>query len=340
MTIQELEKELNSNILEGVYLLYGEETFLLESSLKKMKRLFGELILGINYIQVDESNVEELISDLETPAFGYEKKLVIIKNSGLLKKEGKRVNAKLKELKEKVCEYFSKNMEDIKAYNIVVFIEDDIEKGKTYKLLEKEGKACAFEKQTPSQILSKLKGIFKAYKVNVEDNTLKYLIESCGTSMQELINESRKLIEYAGENGTVNKEDIDLLCIKEVDAVIFTLTDSLGKKDIRNALETLKNLIYNKEPIQKILITLYNHFKKIYFTKLAIEEKKDIASVLNLKPNQMFLASKYKIQAGYFEKQELRNIIEELIMLDKNYKIGLIDLNIGLESILSKYCSK
>ena len=113
MTIQELEKELNSNILEGVYLLYGEETFLLESSLKKMKRLFGELILGINYIQIDETNVEELISDLETPAFGYEKKLVIVKNSGLLKKEGKRVNAKLKELKEKVCEYFSKNLEDV-----------------------------------------------------------------------------------------------------------------------------------------------------------------------------------------------------------------------------------
>ena len=45
MTIQELEKELKSNILEGVYLLYGEESFLLESSFKKMKKLFGELIL-------------------------------------------------------------------------------------------------------------------------------------------------------------------------------------------------------------------------------------------------------------------------------------------------------
>ena len=63
MTIQELEKELKSNILEGIYLLYGEETFLLESSLKKMKKLFGELILGINYIQINETNVEELISD-------------------------------------------------------------------------------------------------------------------------------------------------------------------------------------------------------------------------------------------------------------------------------------
>ena len=29
MTIQELEKELKSNILEGVYLLHGEETYLL-----------------------------------------------------------------------------------------------------------------------------------------------------------------------------------------------------------------------------------------------------------------------------------------------------------------------
>lgn len=339
MTIQDLEKELKSNILEGVYLLYGEETFLLESSLKKMKKLFGELILGINYIQIDETNAEELISDLETPAFGYEKKLVIVKNSGLLKKEGKRVNAKLKELKEKVAKYFSDNIDEIKEYNIVIFIEEEAEKNNLYKLLEKKGKICNFEKQTPSQIISRLKSIFNAYKVNIDDTTLKYLIESCGTSMQELINESRKLIEYAGENGTVGRSDIDLLCIKEVNAVIFTLTDLLGKKDITGALETLKNLIYNKEPIQKILITLYNHFKKLYLTKLALEEKKDVVQVLNLKPNQIFLVNKYKGQASYFTKEELKSIIDELILLDKNSKIGLIDLNIGLEAILSRYCS-
>lgn len=45
MTIQELEKELKANIIDGIYLLYGEETFLLESSLKKLKKLFGELVL-------------------------------------------------------------------------------------------------------------------------------------------------------------------------------------------------------------------------------------------------------------------------------------------------------
>ena len=124
-----------------------------------------------------------------------------------------------------------------------------------------------------------------------------------------------------------------------MNAVIFTLTDSLGRKDIKTSMETLKNLIYNKEPIQKILITLYNHFKKIYITKLALEQNRDIVEVLNLKPNQIFLVNKYKTQAKYFDTQDLKNILNELILLDKNSKIGLIDLNIGLESILSKYCS-
>ena len=53
----------------------------------------------------------------------------------------------------------------------------------------------------------------------------------------------------------------------------------------------------------------------------------------------MFLVTKYKTQADYFKENELKKIVEELIDLDYNYKIGLIDLNIGLESILCRYCS-
>ena len=339
MTVVELEKELKENKLNSIYLLFGEETFLLASSLKKIKKIFGEILPGINYIQIDDTNIEELIPDIQTPAFGYEKKLIIVKNSGIFKKEGRKQTNKIKELKQKVYKYFENNIQEIKDGNVVVFIEDDAENNDLYKLINKEGIVCNFEKQTQVQIIKRLKAIFSAYKVNIDEQTLKYLIDSCGNGMQELINESRKLIEYAGENGKVEKDDIDLLCIKEVNAVIFTLTDSLGKKDIKTALNTLKNLIYNKEPIQKILVTLYNHFKKLYFTKLALSKNKDIAEALNLKANQMFLVNKYKMQANYFEVSDLKNILDELILLDKNSKIGQIDLNIGLEAILAKYCS-
>ena len=339
MTIQELEKELKAGKLNSIYLLYGEERFLLESNLKKINKLFGEIISGINYIQIDDTNVEQLISNIETPSFEYEKKMIVVKNSGLFKKEGKRKNVKLLELKEKVSDYFKNNITDIKEYNIIVFIEDDIEKNKLYKIIEKDGIVCNFEKQKQAELIKRLKAIFSAYKVNIDTDTLKYLIEECGTGMQELINESRKLIEYAGENGTVTKNEVDLLCIKQIEAVIFTLTDSLGKKDIKSALETLRNLVYNKEPIQKILITLYNHFKKLYITKIALQKNMNIAEALNFKPNQMFLTGKYRTQASYFETHELKQILDELILLDQNSKIGLIDINIGLEAILSKYCS-
>lgn len=73
----------------AIYLYYGEETYLIENKVKKIKKEFGELVQGINYLQIDDTNVEQLIDDLETPAFGFAKKLIIAKNTGLFKKEKK-----------------------------------------------------------------------------------------------------------------------------------------------------------------------------------------------------------------------------------------------------------
>ena len=157
--------------------------------------------------------------------------------------------------------------------------------------------------------------------------------------MQDLINEIRKLIEYAGTGGKIEKQDVDKLAIKKLESIIFDLTDNLGKKETQKALEVLKNLIYNKEPLQKILITLYNHFKKLYITKFAQKYNKEITTSLNLKPNQTFLVNKYKTQAKYFTLVELKNILQEFRDLDYNSKNGLIDLQVGLETILCRYCS-
>lgn len=339
MTIEDLENELKLNKLRSLYLFYGEELFLLESSLKKIKTIFGKTIKGINYILIDETNIDELISDIDTPSFGYEKKLIIVKNSGLFKKEGKRKNTELTKLKEKLNNYINKNIEIINDSVVIVFIEDDIQKQELVSTIEKYGSSVKFDLQKPIQIEKRIKAICNAYKVNIDNATLKYFIESCGTNMQELINEIRKLIEYAGENGTIKKDDIDKLSIKKLESIIFELTDNLGRKKIKEALEVMNNLIYSKEPIQKILITLYNHFKKIYFVKLSTNSNKNLIEILNLKPNQTFLVDKYKMQAKYFKEKELQAILYKLIDLDYYYKIGKIDLQVGLESILCAYCS-
>ena len=141
-----------------------------------------------------------------------------------------------------------------------------------------------------------------------------------------------------GEGGTITEKEIQLLSIKQIESVIFDLTDSLGAKQTEKTLEILDNLLYQKEPIQKILITLYNHFKKLYLCKIAIDLNKDIVNSLNLKPNQTFLISKYKRQVSYFKDDNIKQILNELVKLDYNSKIGNIDLDIGLRSILCSYC--
>lgn len=326
----------------SVKLLYGEETYLLETKLKRIKKDFGELVKGINYIQLDETNVKELISDIETPAFGYENKLIIARNTGLFKKEKKNargLDVALNDLMIKIAQYIDENISLINEAVELVFVEESAEKNTLYKTIEKNGEVTEFAPLKLPQLIQNIQKICAAYKVKIDNETTKYFVELCGASMQDLINEIRKLIEYVGENATITKKDIDMLCIKQIDSVIFDLTDNLGKKDTKKAIEVLNNLLYEKEPIQKILITLYNHFKKLYIVKIAEEYRKDLATSMKLKPNQLFLTTKYKMQATYFSKEEIENIMEEFINLDANYKVGLIDINIGLEVILCRYCS-
>ena len=326
--------------MESLYLLYGQETYLIEDAVKKIKKSFDKLIEGINFIKVDETNVSQIISYIETPCFGNDKKLILVKETGLLKKKAKKKDSNISNFADVVADYIKQNIDMIKQDTVIVFIENEVDKNKLYKVIEDFGKIGNFEPERLPNLIKRIKTICSAYKVEINDSDAQYLIECCGTNLQDIINEIRKLIEYTGEGNRINKVSIDLLAVKQIDSVIFDLTDNLGKKDVKKAMEVFYNLIYQKEPVQKILITLYNHFKKIYFVKIALKYNENIAEVLKLKPNQIFLVNKYKAQAGYFNLVELRKILEEFANLDYNYKNGLIDLNVGIEAILCRYCGK
>ena len=70
---------------------------------------------------IDEQNVSEIISDIETPAFGYSRKLIIAKDTGLFKKDGKKKNAKTVSTREKLNEYIKNNIDIINEMAVVIF---------------------------------------------------------------------------------------------------------------------------------------------------------------------------------------------------------------------------
>ena len=66
LKIEELEKSLKQGILGSLYLLYGEEKYLINNCVKNIEKLFGEKIAGINFVLIDENNVNEIISDIQS----------------------------------------------------------------------------------------------------------------------------------------------------------------------------------------------------------------------------------------------------------------------------------
>ena len=187
-----LDKQI-ANELKSIYLLYGQEQYLIETYVNKIKKKFGEKILGINYVLIDETNVENLISDIQMPAFGYEKKLIIIKNSGLFKKDGRKKSAS--PIQDKIADYIKNNIDLINDSVILVFVEIEVDKNIVYEQIEKYGIICDIEELKPIELVKRLKQICNLYKVNCDENNLNYLVEISGTSLQNLINEIRKLIE-------------------------------------------------------------------------------------------------------------------------------------------------
>ena len=168
MTVENLEKELKQEKLHSIYLFYGEETYLLENAVKKIKKIFGDLILGINYIQINETNVNGLISDIETPAFGYDKKLIIVKNSNILKKEKKSNTKSNTDLQKKISEYIKENIKTIDQTTVLIFIEEELIKCDLTNTIQELGEVCNFERLKPIELKKRLKSFIIQTKNSIQ----------------------------------------------------------------------------------------------------------------------------------------------------------------------------
>lgn len=283
---------------------------------------------GINYIVLDKDSIDNLENEIMTYPFGFDKKLIIVK---LEKKEKADKVAENEEKTDWLSKELEETLTDLKDV-IVVFYGDFQKRSRIYKLVEKCGECINCEKKKEYELLSWCLKKFKENGITISNTDINYLISLCGTDKLTLNNEIEKLVNYAYESKSIVKEDIDLLCIRTSDVIIFDLTDSLGNKNFKKALNYLNDLIENKEPIQKIVIMIAKHFKSLLVAKVAMMQNKNVMDELATK--SAYASSKYQNQAKSFSLLELKNMIYMLAKLDIDSKTGLIDLKIGLEKVI------
>ena len=300
-----LINELESEGLQGLYLLWGEEDYLRESFFTKLRDICLEGgSADFNHHRIDGESLDliELSQAVESAPFMGERSLVEVR--------GFIANS----YKEEQAEKLKYILTDLPGFATVVLIppisyELDGRLG-LIKAIKKAGRAIEFTPQSQSALTKWIKMRFRALGKNVGNAECERLIFISGTSMTGLVQEIEKIGSFV-EGEQVRVADIEALAEHIPEAKVFEMTDCIAKKRFDPAAALLAELLSSGEPPIKTLAMIGAQMRRLHTARIAIDEKlgRDFLMKTHAISNG-FIAEKLMEGARGFTLPELKRAVE------------------------------
>ena len=306
MNYTEFKNGLDEGKLFPIYLFEGEDSFFRERGLVLLKaRYLQEPDLNYATFWGEKLNDNELLSSLTAFPFMSQKRIT------LLREYYPKSNSISVELKK----YFENPIED----SIFVIINE-----KPSETLKKLTNVCIVDcKKADSSIISRyVKGKCAQSGVTIDLEHAIILAEYCLNDMTRVENETEKLISYAFTKKSISLEDLELLVTKDTEYKIYELTDYIGKKDFDKALLVINELLNKGETLQKLLIAIYNYFRRLLHIAISGKTDSQLAEAFSIKE---FAVKKARNQANAFKKKSLKQAVDILADTDYLIKSGVAD---------------
>lgn len=319
-----LAADIKSGNYKKVYLICGEEEYLkLNYKNQFIRAVAGDDTMNLGIYEGKNFDVNEVIDTAETFPFFAERRLIVMEDTGLFKSGG-----------EELAEYMGK----IPDSTIFLFVEQNVDKrSKMYKAVKANGYICEINRQTEKDLSLWAARIFAKDGKKITNADMSYLIANVGTDMEVLSREIEKLISYDLNKEIISKEDIDAVCVKQLNVRIFDMVDAISVKNQKKTLDCYYELIAEKEPPMRILFMVARQFHLILQAKdLSARgmSKDQIAQTMGV---QGFIATKSIRQSRNFSVAELKSALAESVQTEEMIKKGMLDENIGVEMLLIKY---
>lgn len=303
----QIKTDLKEKSYKNLYVFFGDEDYLKKLYINKMKNaIVNKSFKEFNLIELEAKNIttDIFINSIESCPMFCDKKLVIIKDFNLYKPplEFKEI------LPQILC--------DLPEYTCLVFYYETIKyapdkKMKIYKIINTQASINEFCAMSEGEIIPILKKHTNKYGKQIDTETCRYLLFLCGNSMTNLFTEIDKAISYTNFE-QVRKSDIENVCIKTLDAVVFDIADNISKMNFESAILILRELIAQKNSEVTLFSTVQKHIQKIYCTKLFMltpnAQKEDFMKLINT--NSSFYANKLKSISNNISIEWLRNSIK------------------------------
>lgn len=312
-------KKLRAEGPQRLYLLYGQEDYLREQFLLALKKEClpeGEDSFSFKRIDGPELDARELAEAIDAVPFMTERSFVELR--------GVNIN-KLAEPEKYIA-----LLKDIPDYCTVAFVQDaQYELDKRLKLIKaicECGYEMKFTNQSQGQLIDWVVRRFAAAGKNVELDAVQRLIFISGDLMSRLIPEIEKVAAYTSGN-RVTVREVEAVAHHIPEAIVFSLSDHISHRNYERAVETLAELLADKEnePIM-LLAILGAQMRKLYAARLAVdvgEGAKKVMDMCGIKYE--FLAKNLMSSARGFSLPQLRRAVELCAETDYRMKSGSQD---------------
>ncbi len=313
--VMKLKREIAENGISGAYLFYGEELYLRDIYIDKIKEVIPEDgFEEFNLISLDgkTSDLETMADAIESYPMMSEKKLVVVRDSGIFKKA-----------REEEQKFWTEELKNLPDYCVLLFIEDSVDKRSSlYKTISKNGSAVEFAYLKPYELTAWVQGEVLKAKKKMSKNVIEYFVSLCPDGLISMKNELDKLLSLATEE--ISEYDVKRMVSKSLNVQVFDLSDCIMEKNTDKAFAILEDLKTARESAFTVLYLLNSMFDKMLLSKLMLAEGCPTAEVekrLGLPP---FIAKKYYNGAKGFSEEFLTERVKRVPELDLEIKQGKI----------------
>ncbi|MDD4409400.1 MAG: DNA polymerase III subunit delta [Candidatus Pacebacteria bacterium] len=301
-----------------LYLFYGKDTFRLKRKLNEMiedwKMKYGEN--GIVSLNANSIDPFDLRSEVFSVSMFSSKKFIIINSlSG---------NSKLKDYVVENGDLFAN------SENLILFIEEELKSGKSdafSAFIKKKGHVEEFTFLEGKDLEQWIVVEAENCSVGIKNGVITELAKIFKKDLFGLENEIKKLSNYvlAEKRTEITLADVDKLVEKSEDGNIFAITDAVGARNKRLSFFLIDSYLKDNGVLLVLFATIATHVKNLMIVKESP----------NLSPGELgmnpYVRMKCLGQAKNFEFDELKELFDLLVELDRKMKVGQVGQEEAIE---------
>ncbi|MFA6377816.1 MAG: DNA polymerase III subunit delta [Acholeplasmataceae bacterium] len=310
---------------ESIYVIYGNNDFLLNLTLEQKIESFQVDPFNIIHYDLLENASDDVLEDLQTVSFFAETKVIVVRNIQVIEQQG-----------ESVIQSWNAYLEKPNPDCILIVVLQELlpETNPIGKQLQKYGFLEKIKDMDKKEYPMFVRNLFTKYQYQITDQAIDALLERTNMDFQLIAQEAEKLMLFSYDSKEIDEKEVLLLVSRNLEENIFELTNALLSKNQQKTIEIFYDLVARNEDPIRILNNIVGKVRELMHAKLLIEKgyrQDQIADHFRIKSGRAYYLVR-NAQSVTFEMLETH--LSKLSKLDYEIKSGKIDKKLGLELYL------